>query len=150
MGNVKQTAESRIFLDIYPNGFSPYRIKWFDLAFASVITLIVLILYILTLAPSVIAGDSGELTTEIYQMGACHPPGYPLYGILGKLFTFLPVGDIAYRVNLYVAFSGAFAIFMFYLVMVKLLGFNRDIGKPSLSIHLPAVATSLIFAFSYD
>ena len=39
---------------------------------------------------------------------------------------------------------------MFYLVMVKLLGFNRDIGKPSLSIHLPAVATSLIFAFSYD
>ena len=73
MGNVKQTAESKIFLDIYPNGFSPYRIKWFDLAFASIITLIVLILYILTLAPSVIAGDSGELTTEIYQMGACRP-----------------------------------------------------------------------------
>lgn len=150
MANTKPTDESKVFMDIYPNGFSPYRIRWFDIAAASIITLIVLIMYILTLAPSVIAGDSGELTTEIYQMGACHPPGYPLYGILGKLFTFLPVGDIAYRVNLYVAVCGAFAIFLFYLVAVKLLGFNRDTGKPSLSIHLPAVVSSLIFAFSYD
>ncbi|GEM_PF-1621915 len=150
MSSVKAATESKVFIDIYPHGFSPYKIKWYDLAAASVITLIVLIIYILTLAPSVIAGDSGELTTEIYQMGACHPPGYPLYGILGKLFTFLPVSDIAYRVNLYVAVCGAFAIFMFYLVMLKLLGFNRDTGKPSLSIHLPAVAASFIFAFSYD
>ncbi len=150
MKDNKQTAESAFFKEIYPQGFMPYRIKWFDIVIASVITLIVLILYIRTLAPSVIAGDSGELTTEIYQMGALHPPGYPLYGILGKIFTFIPVGDIAYRVNLYVAVSGALAIFLFYLVMVKLLGFNRDSNSINLSVHLPAAATAFIFAFSYD
>jgi hypothetical protein len=150
MNEKKQTAESAFFKEIYPKGFMPYRIKWFDIAIASAITLLVLILYIKTLAPSLIAGDSGELTTEIYQMGSLHPPGYPLYGILGKIFTFIPVGDIAYRVNLYVAVSGAMAIFMFYLVMIKLLGLNRDTGKINLSVHLPAVAASFIFAFSYD
>ncbi len=150
MNDANEIKESKIFQGIYPKGFMPYRIKWFDLIIASVITLIVLIVYIRTMAPGVIAGDSGELTTEIYQMGACHPPGYPLYGILGKVFTFIPLGDIAHRVNLYVAFSGAFAIFMLYLVLVKLLGFNRDKGKISLSVHLPAVAAAFIFAFSYD
>ncbi len=104
--------------------------------------------YIKTLTPSVCAGDSGELTTAVYDMGACHPPGYPLYGIVGKLFTFIPVGDIAYRMNLFSGISAAGAVLFLFLICLKLLGFNRDTGKMSLQVHIPAIAATFMFAFS--
>ncbi|MGQ9714340.1 MAG: glycosyltransferase family 117 protein [Anaerolineae bacterium] len=65
-------------------------------------------LYVRTLAPSVVAlfDDSLEFQLVCYQLGIAHPTGYPLYTLLGKLFTFLPVGDAAYRVNLLSALAG--------------------------------------------
>ncbi len=140
--------ESSLFQGLYPQGFRPYRIKSFDVIVAFILFVLTSIAYIKNLTPSVTAGDSGELTTAVYNMGASHPPGYPLYGIIGKLFTFIPVGDIGYRVNLFSAISAAGAILFFYLILVKLLGLNRDRGKLSLAIHLPAVAGSIAFAFT--
>ncbi len=140
--------ESKFFNSVYPNGFNPYKLKFFDLLIAMGLFLIVFIGYVMTLTPSVGAGDNGELTTTLYNMGAGHPPGYPFFGIVGKLFTFLPFGDIAYRVNLFVAFFGAAASLFLYLFTVKLLGFNRDEGKMSLFIHFPAIVASFSFGFS--
>lgn len=57
-------------------------------------------LYVSTLAPTVLPADSGEFQLVSSVLGIAHPPGYPLYTILGKLFTFLPIGDLAHRVNL--------------------------------------------------
>jgi len=65
-----------------------------------------LVVYSCTLAPTVHILDSAELTTGSYLLGLVHAPGYPLYLILGKLFSFLPFGNVAYRVNL---MSGVFA-----------------------------------------
>lgn len=141
--------ESTLFETLYPNGYRPYKIKWFDITTAIVLLLIAFIAYVKTLTPSVCAGDSGELTTAVYNMGACHPPGYPLYGIMGKLFTFIPVKDIAFRVNMFSAFSAAGAVLFLYLILVKLLGFNRDENKPTLQIQIPAIAGSFLFAFSF-
>ena len=61
--------------------------------------IISLTLYLTTLAPSVVTlfDDSLEFQLVTYQLGIAHPTGYPLYTILGKLFTFLPVGDGAPR-----------------------------------------------------
>ena len=57
--------------------------------------------YLHTLCPSVYVGDSGELITAAYTLGICHPPGYPVYCILGKIATIIfPYGNIAFRVNL--------------------------------------------------
>ncbi len=142
--------ENNIFQFLYPSGYNPYKIKWFDITIALALFLITFIAYMLTLTPSMGAGDNGELTTTLYNMGAGHPPGYPLYGILGKLFTYLPFGDIGYRVNIFVAVAGAGAIFFLYLLIVKLAGLNRDKGRISLDIHLPAIAASFLFAFSYS
>jgi len=66
-----------------------------------------LALYAHTLAPTVLPADSGEFQLVSYVLGIAHPPGYPLYMLLAKLFTFLPVGDIAYRVNLFAAVTSA-------------------------------------------
>ena len=65
--------------------------------------------YFYTLAPTVVGGDSGELITAAHTLGVVHPPGYPLYTVLTKLFTLLPFGEIAWRVNLLSAVSGALA-----------------------------------------
>lgn len=69
-----------------------------------------LAVYMYTLAPCVLPADSGELQLVSYELGMAHPPGYPLYTLLGKLFTLLPVGDIAYRVNLLGAVCGALGL----------------------------------------
>lgn len=59
-----------------------------------------LVLYALTLAPTVTFEDSGELIAAAYSLGIPHEPGYPLWTMIAHLFTLLPLGTIAYRVNL--------------------------------------------------
>lgn len=69
-----------------------------------------LALYVATLAPSVMGGDSGELTTAALTGGVPHPPGYPLFCLLARLFDALPLGHSpAWRVNLLSATSTAAA-----------------------------------------
>jgi tetratricopeptide (TPR) repeat protein len=66
--------------------------------------------YYLTLAPELTLEDSGELATGSYYAGIPHPPGYPVWTIYTWLWTvLLPVGNIAWRVALGEATSGALA-----------------------------------------
>ncbi|MBI3287285.1 MAG: DUF2723 domain-containing protein [Chloroflexi bacterium] len=67
-------------------------------------------LYIHTLSPTVLPADSGEFQFVPYILGIAHPPGYPLYTMLAKLFTFIPLGEVAYRVNLLSALIGALTL----------------------------------------
>lgn len=75
--------------------------------------------YVRTLAPTVAGGDSGELIAAAFSLGVIHPPGYPLYTLLGKLFTLLPVGSIAWRVNLLSAACGAGAATLLFLAVAR-------------------------------
>ena len=61
---------------------------------------LIFIVYFLTLCPSLSGGDSGELITVARTLGVAHPPGYPLFTLLGKAFTWIPFGNVAWRVNL--------------------------------------------------
>lgn len=58
------------------------------------------IVYLWTMWPTMAGGDAGELTTVAYTLGIIHPPGYPLFTLIGHLFTYLPIGTVGYRVNL--------------------------------------------------
>ena len=81
---------------------------------ALVATIVALAVYRLTLAPDLTwanaATDGGELITASVTLGVPHPPGYPIYILLGKLFSFLPVGSVAFRYNLFSAVCAAAAI----------------------------------------
>jgi hypothetical protein len=80
-------------------------------------------LYVSTLAPTVLAGDAGEFQFVPYLLGVAHPTGYPLYCLLGWAWTHLvPVGDVAYRMNLFSAFWAALAVGLFYATARALLG----------------------------
>ena len=84
--------------------------------------LLALGLYGMTLAPTVVTvfDDSLELQLVTYMLGIAHPPGYPLYTLLGWLFTRLPLGDVAYRVNLMSAVFGALTVALVYLIGLEL------------------------------
>jgi hypothetical protein len=96
-------------------------LPWTDILLAVIIGLSVLALYIRTLAPSLLWGDSAEFQTLSYTLGMTHPSGYMTQIMLGKLFTYIPVGNIAYRVNLMSAVFGALAVAQVYLI-VRMLG----------------------------
>lgn len=78
-------------------------------------------LYMATLAPSVTFFDSGEFITAIASMGSAHSPGYPLFLMYAKAFTWLPLGNIAFRVNVATAFSSSLACLMVYVLTTWLL-----------------------------
>lgn len=82
------------------------------------------IVYLLTAAPGVYGFDSAELATGAYTLGIVHPPGYPLYLLLGKLFTYLPFGDVAYRLNLMSAVFAALTVYLLHRIIGALTG-NR-------------------------
>jgi len=63
--------------------------------------------YLLTLSPTVPLEDGGEMIRAAFSLGVTHPPGYPLYTLVAALAARLPVGDIAFRVNLLSALSAS-------------------------------------------
>ncbi len=91
-----------------------------DPAIALTLFIASLALYVRTLAPSLLFGDSAEFQTIASTLGIGHPTGYPVYILLAKLFTFIPVHDVAYRVNFFSAFCAALTISLIYLILRKL------------------------------
>ncbi len=79
-------------------------------------------LYARTAAPSVLSGDSGEFQFAAPLLGVPHPTGYPLYILLGKLATLLPVGDIAHRVTLVASLAGAATVALLALLLLRITG----------------------------
>jgi hypothetical protein len=73
-------------------------------------------LYALTLAPTVGAGDSGELILAARDLGIAHPPGYALWLLLARLAAAIPAGEVALRVNALSAVLGAIGAGLFWLL----------------------------------
>src|SRR5438093_13489877 len=72
-------------------------------------------LYAYSAPRTVTLEDDGLFIMSSYFLGIDHPPGYPLHTLLGKLFTLLPVGSVAFRVHLLSAFFGALTCVMLWL-----------------------------------
>lgn len=73
-----------------------------------------LLAYLPTLAPTITwrhgGADSGELAAAVATLGIPHPPGYPAYVLVGRAWTFLPLGEeLAYRLNSFSAVGAALA-----------------------------------------
>jgi hypothetical protein len=81
---------------------------------------VALAVYMRTLAPTVGAHDTFEFQALSYELGIPHPTGYPLYILLGKLFTLVPLGNIAFRVNLSSALFAAAAVALLYATLTRL------------------------------
>ncbi len=65
-------------------------------AAASMLFAIVLSILVLTMYPTVPGGDSGELIVAACTRGIAHPPGYPLFTMLGIAFHDLIPGEFLF------------------------------------------------------
>ena len=104
------------------------------------IFLLTLGVYVKTMAPTVSFWDCGEFIATAYTMSVPHPPGAPLYVLIGRVFTLFPFGEVAARINFMSALSSALAIWCVYLTTaalgrralggqsLKTFGDHRDIG----------------------
>ena len=108
--------------------------------------------YIKTIAPTVPFWDGGEFIAASYILGIPHPPGSPLYILIGRLLSLLPVMDVAWRVNFGSGLFSALTIVCIYLATVKAMTLGRATTQYSLSdaliIHCGSLAGALMLAFS--
>ncbi len=71
------------------------------------------LLYLREASPSVGGGNTGEFQVMAHLLGIGHPPSYPLYLLLAKLASLLPLpGDVAWRINALTAVLGALSVFL--------------------------------------
>lgn len=103
------------------NGETVHKLRQADVKWSVATGLLSLALYLRTLAPGLLPADSGEFQVLGALMGNTHPTGYPVYILLARLFTWLPIRDIAYRINLLSAVMGSLTVAGVYLT-ARLLG----------------------------
>ena len=138
-----------------------------ELLCAGAVFVVALLLYTVTLAPTVTLVDSGELIVAARGLGVAHPPGFPLWVMLAHLASLLPFGNIAARINFSSALFAALACAMLTLVVAELLitasSFvtpkrtskaaqqsrkREDLTGGGFVIFAPAVGAGLFMAFS--
>src|SRR5215218_2612248 len=89
---------------------------------AGIASLLVLCLYILTLAPSTAMWDTSEYIAAAYTFGLPHPPGNPFFVLIGRFFSLVPVATtVAARINVLAALSSAAAAAMWFLVTERVI-----------------------------
>ena len=77
------------------------------------------LLYLKTLAPTVLSGDGARFQLVALRLGISHPPGYPLYTLIAHLFSSIPLANPAFRVNLFSAVCGVLSLVSVYLITRK-------------------------------
>jgi len=124
-----------------------------DLTLFVAIFVLALSFYLGTLAPTVaeMFSDTLEFQLVAFQLGIAHPTGYPLYILLGKLFTLLPWGDVAYRLNLMSAWWAALTASLVYAIVASFTVLpsttRRGLGA-TLPMRFAAASGALCLAFS--
>jgi hypothetical protein len=89
---------------------------------AAIVSLAVFVLYVLTLAPTTAMWDTSEYITAAYTLGLPHPPGNPLFVLIGRVFAILPIAPtVALRINLLAAVCSAASAGMWFLITERVL-----------------------------
>jgi len=119
---------------------------------ASALFFLTFIVYFNTMAPTVSFWDTGEFIATSHILGIPHPPGSPLFLLIGKFFSLLPISsDIAFRVNISSPIFSAFTISLLFLIcnqfIERLNSYNVSDSFLKLSSSFVA---SLTFAFTHS
>jgi tetratricopeptide (TPR) repeat protein len=104
--------------------------RWHGL-FAALAFGVPLAAYVRTLTPTVPFWDSGEFIATSYILGLPHPPGNPVYTMLGRVLSVIPFETVAWRVNFMSAFASALAVLFTFLVTARAM--RRTFGNGPLT-----------------
>lgn len=116
---------------------------------------IAFITYWLTMEPTASYWDCGEFISVSYKLEVPHPPGAPLFLLLGRLFSLLAMGDVAqvaYWINFSSVLAGGFtSMFLFWSIVLfgrKLMGIKNN-EEPSGAQNLIIMGAGLVGALAY-
>ncbi len=116
---------------------------------------IALITYFLTMEETASYWDCGEFIAVSYKLQVPHPPGAPLFLLMGRAFSFLALGDVtkvAYWINFMSVLASAFTIlFLFWSITLfgrKLMGIKKDTDITS-SQNWLLMGAGLVGALTY-
>ena len=124
-----------------------------NLFIAGVVWIVSFIIYYMTLAPTLSFWDCGEFIAAAVALQIPHPPGSPVYILIGRIFSLLPIAsDLAVRVNLLSAVSSSFTAFFGYLVASHILKKSIEIDGSVVSkimIYGGAACGAFFLAFGF-
>ncbi len=101
---------------------------------AAAVFAIAAVQFFVTAQPTVSFWDPGELSAAAYMLQVPHPPGGPLFSLVGRFFYLLPMpGDQGFRMNAVSVVSSSFAVLFLYLIAVRLIRNYRGKQPGSLS-----------------
>jgi len=128
------------------------RIDWLA---AGIIFIAALVIYLLTVSPTVAFWDVGEFIACSANLGVPHPPGTPLYVLIGRIFSLIPISaEIAFRINFISVLTAALSAALVVLITSRVTrSFNKGEPPAEKIKWLPTVAGVVgalftIFAFS--
>ena len=124
------------------------RITWTVIG-AIATSVLALIVYFVGMGETTPFWDAGEFIATSWILGIPHPPGTPLYVLLGRVASLFPVGTVAERVNGLSAVAGALAVFFTVLATARLLRpLRTEDPRGELFAALGGVIAGLFLAFS--
>jgi Protein of unknown function (DUF2723) len=119
---------------------SAMRFDRWDILAAGLVGAGALAVYVRTLAPDILYGDSAEIQTLAYTLGITHTTGYPTFLLLVKLFMFLPIKSVAWRANFASAFMGAATLVGLYFLV-------RQMTRSRFGAALACLALGISYTF---
>jgi hypothetical protein len=129
--------------------------KTLNRIFGAAVALITWVVFYKTVQPSVSFWDCGEVLAAANALQVPHPPGSPIFTLLGRIFAMLPIAEnIAFRINLLSVTVSAFSAMFLYLSIVKIIenygGREYKSIQQALFTYLPAAIGALAFSFSHS
>ena len=103
------------------------------------------------MAPTVSFWDTGEFIATSYILGVPHPPGSPLFLLVGKFFSLLPISsDIAFRVNIFSPIISALTISLLFLICNQFIDRVNPNDNNKFFKMCSSLTASLTFAFTHS
>ena len=121
---------------------------WGILAFIFIGSLVV---YWMTSARSVFWWDSGELIASISTLGIAHRPGFPIYILLAKMFSFLPLGTLTFKVNLFSGLLASISLATLFLTFIQLRkSFSDNLKVSDKLFYFVSLFSVILAGFTYS
>ena len=130
--------------------FTTYS-KKLEYLISGVIFLVTFAVYFSTMAPTVSFWDTGEFIATSHILGVPHPPGIPLFLLVGKFFSLIPISsDIAFRVNIFSPIISAFTISLLFLICNQFIDRIDPNDNNKFFKMWSSLTASLTFAFTHS
>ena len=108
-------------MSFYNSRFRDYIFKNYIYIFYFLSFIVPFFIFLRTMNPTSFGWDTTWFHIQVPLLYVGQPTGFPIAFLTGKVFSYLPIGTMAFRLNMYSVFWGAMTIFVIFLFIKSLL-----------------------------